>query len=123
MRRWVMQAVKFAAKAGLFLDPWQQMVLRGSMGVVRAASGLLVTSALLVPRQNGKGSVLEARELFGLFVLGEPLIIHSAHKFDTSQEHFLRMRNLIDGNPDLAKHVKRPTANGKESITSATAAG
>jgi hypothetical protein len=113
-------AVQFAAEAGLFLDPWQQEVLRGSMGVVKGGKWAARNVGLLVPRQNGKGSVLEARELFGLFVLGEPLIIHSAHQFDTSQEHFLRMRDLIDGNPDLAKHVKPVggfmTANGKESI-------
>ena len=111
------QAVAFAAKAGLFLDPWQQDVLRGSMGLKQGGKWAARNVGLLVPRQNGKGSILEARELFGMFVLHEPLIIHSAHRFDTSQEHFLRMRNLIDGNDDLARHVKSVfTANGKESI-------
>lgn len=112
------EAIDFAAKAGLYLDPWQQMVLRESLGMAPGGKWTAPQVGLLVPRQNGKGSVLEARELFGLFVLGEELIIHSAHKFDTSQEHFLRMRNLIDGNPDLSRHVKSVlTANGKESIT------
>lgn len=112
------EAVDFAAQAGLYLDPWQQMVLRESMGMAPGGKWAAPQVGLLVPRQNGKGSVLEARELFGLFVLGEELIIHSAHKFDTSQEHFLRMRNLIDGNDDLSRHVKSVlTANGKESIT------
>jgi len=111
------EAVDFAAKAGLVLDPWQRMVLRDSMGVSQGGKWSAPQVGLLVPRQNGKGAVLEARELFGLFVLGEGLIIHSAHKFDTSQEHFLRMRNLIESNPDLDRHVKAiPTANGKEAI-------
>jgi hypothetical protein len=111
------EAVAFAAKAGLFLDPWQQMVLRESMGMASGGKWTAPQVGLLVPRQNGKGSVLEALELFHLFVLGTKLIIHSAHKFDTSQEHFLRMRLLIEGNPDLAKHVQAtPTANGKEAI-------
>jgi phage terminase large subunit-like protein len=53
-----------------------------------------------------------------MFALNEPLIIHSAHRFDTSQEHFLRMRNLIEANPDLDRHIANVyTANGKESIT------
>ena len=37
-----------------------------------------------VPRQNGKGEILIARELFGLFELGERLVIHTAHEFKTS---------------------------------------
>jgi len=112
------QAVAFAARAGLMLDPWQQLVLRGALGVKPGGKWAARNVGLLVPRQNGKGSILEALELFAMFVLSTPLIIHSAHKFDTSQEHFLRMRNLIDGNPDLATHVASVyTANGKESIT------
>ena len=111
------ECVDFAAQAGLFLDPWQQSVIRDSMGLQSGGKWTAPQVGLLVPRQNGKGSILEARELFGLFALGEPLIIHSAHKFDTSQEHYLRMRNLIDGSSDLSRHVKAmPTANGKESI-------
>jgi hypothetical protein len=45
----------------------------------------------VVPRQNGKGTILEARELAGLFLLGERLLIHSAHEQDTSLEHFRRL--------------------------------
>ena len=110
-------AVEFAAKAGLHLDPWQQMVLRESMGMARGGKWAAPQVGLLVPRQNGKGSVLEALELFHMFVLGTPLIVHSAHKFDTSQEHFLRLRTLIEGNPDLDRHVKSaPTSTGHEAI-------
>ena len=75
--------VEFAAQVGLFLDPWQQMVLRDSMGIKSGGKWSAPQVGLLVPRQNGKGAILEARELFGMFVLGEALIIHSAHRFDT----------------------------------------
>ncbi|MGZ4524223.1 MAG: terminase TerL endonuclease subunit, partial [Mycobacteriaceae bacterium] len=110
-------AVEFAAKAGLHLDPWQQMVLRESMGLAKGGKWAAPRVGLLVPRQNGKGSVLEALELFHMFVLNTPLIVHSAHKFDTSQEHFLRLRTLIEGNPDLDRHVKAaPTSTGHEAI-------
>jgi hypothetical protein len=114
------EAVQFAARAGLFLDPWQQDVLRGSLGVTPDGRWAARNVGLLVPRQNGKGSVLEARELFELFGMQgrKTLIVHSAHKFDTSQEHFGRMRELIEGNPDLSRHIKSiTTANGKEGIT------
>jgi hypothetical protein len=111
------RAIEFAAKAGLFLDPWQQLVLRQSLGVVRGGRWAASQVGLLVPRQNGKGAVLEALELFHMFALQTPLIVHSAHKFDTSQEHFLRLRTLIEANPDLSRHVKAmPTSQGHEAI-------
>lgn len=111
------RAVKFAADVGLRLDPWQQLVLRESMGVTDAGMWSAPTVGLLVPRQNGKGAVLEALELFHMFVLQTPLIVHSAHKFDTSQEHFLRLRMTIEANADLAKHVRSmPTSQGHEAI-------
>jgi hypothetical protein len=111
------RAVAFAAKCGLFLDPWQQLVLRDSMGVLSGGMWSAPRVGLLCPRQNGKGAILEALELFHMFVLQTPLIVHSAHKFDTSQEHFLRLRALIESNPDLERHVKAmPTSQGHEAI-------
>ena len=63
------ECVEFAAQAGLFMDPWQADVLVDSMGVQAGGVWTAAQVGLLVPRQNGKGSILEARELFGLFVL------------------------------------------------------
>jgi hypothetical protein len=109
--------VKFAADAGLFLDPWQQDVLVGSMGLRMSKTWAARHVGLLVPRQNGKGSILEARELYGLFASDEKLIIHSAHKYDTSQKHFARLMTLIESNPDLDRHIKRLLKSpGKELI-------
>jgi hypothetical protein len=45
-----------------------------------------------VPRQNGKGEILLARQLAGLFLLGEQLIMHSAHEYKTAAEAFLRIK-------------------------------
>lgn len=72
----------------------------------------------IVPRQDGKGAILEARELVGLFRFGwERLLIHTAHEFKTSQEHFYRIADLVESTPVLSKHVdKIPTAHGKEAI-------
>lgn len=72
---------------------------------------------LVVARQNGKGSILEARELAGLFLFGERTIIHSAHLFDTSRKHFQRMKILIESNPDCEKEVLRISrSHGDEGI-------
>jgi phage terminase large subunit-like protein len=68
-------------------------------------------------RQNGKGEILIARELMGLFLLQEPLIIHSAHQFDTSLEAFRRLLDRIEENPNLERQVKRISrSHGEEGI-------
>jgi hypothetical protein len=63
--------------------------------------------AIVVGRQNGKGSILEARQLAGLFHLGERLQVHTAHEFKTGYEHFLRIVQLIESNPDFDARVQR----------------
>lgn len=108
---------QFAADAGLVLDGWQQDVVNGAMGLRPAGTWAARHVGLLVPRQNGKGSILEARELYGMFASDEKLIIHSAHKYDTSQKHYARIMALIEGNPDLDRHIKRVSRiGGKESV-------
>jgi hypothetical protein len=72
---------------------------------------------LLVARQNGKGEILLARELFGLYLGDERLIMHSAHEFKTAAEAFLRIKAVIDGAPHLSKLVaKIRTSHGDEGI-------
>jgi hypothetical protein len=72
---------------------------------------------LVLARQNGKNVVLEARELAGLFLWGERLIIHSAHQFDTSAEAFRRVLQRIESTPDLDKEVFRVArSHGSEGI-------
>lgn len=111
------EAVELAAKAGLELDPWEAWVLRNSLGTREDGKWSAFEVGLDVPRQNGKGSILEARELAALFLLPEKLIIHSAHQFDTALEHLNRMENLIEGRSWLSSKVKRILrANGKEGI-------
>jgi phage terminase large subunit-like protein len=109
--------VELAAMAGLQLDPWQAFVLAESLGERADGKWAAFEVGLLVPRQNGKGSVLEARELAGLFLLGEMLILHSAHEFKTSQEGFRRILSLIQQTPELERRVARVrTSHGEEGI-------
>jgi hypothetical protein len=111
------EAIDLAAKAGLQLDPWQQHVLRVGMGEKPDGSWAAFEAAVNVPRQNGKGGIIEARELWGLFIGGEQLILHSAHEFKTAKNAFKRIERLIRACPDLHKRVKayRYTV-GEESI-------
>jgi hypothetical protein len=109
--------VELAALAGLVADPWQEFVAEGAMGVREDGRWSAFEVGLLVPRQNGKGGVEEIRELAGLFLLPERLLIHSAHKFKTSLEAMRRMLQLLESAPDLDRKVMRVTrSHGEEGI-------
>lgn len=111
------EAVDLAAMAGLHLDPWQALVLEHSLAERSDGRWAAFEVGVEVPRQNGKGGILEARELAGLFLLSERLIIHSAHQFDTSLEAFRRLLWLIEETPELSRRVKRVSrAHGEEGI-------
>lgn len=111
------EAVELAASAGLLLDPWQRLVLEDSLGERQDGRWAAFEIALIVSRQNGKGSILEARELAGLFLFGEQLILHSAHEFKTAQEAFRRIMFLIQSTPDLDRRVSRVrTSHGEEGV-------
>ena len=89
-------AFEVAERCGLILDPWQRFVLERSLGVREDGKWAAFEVGLVVSRQNGKGAILEALELAGLFCWGDRLVIHSAHQFDTSMEAFLRMEQLLE---------------------------
>ena len=111
------EAVELAASAGLVLDDWQRWVLDEALAERDDGLWAAFEVALLAPRQCGKGSILEALELAGLFIFGCELVVHSAHLFKTAREHFFRMQNLIRGTPELSEQVEYiHTGSGAESI-------
>lgn len=89
------------------LDVEQELVLEQSLGVREDGRWQAFEVGFNAPRQNGKGEVLIARELFGIFEMGERLIVHSAHEFKTSARHFQRLEQVIRGCPELLGRVKR----------------
>ena len=108
------EAIELAAMAGLHLLPWQQWVLRHSLGERDSGKWAAFEVGLVVGRQNGKNAILEARELAELFIVspGPRLIIHSAHQFKTALEHFRRMKRRILDTPELRRRVKGPIKKG-----------
>lgn len=92
--------------AGLILDDWQESFLFGSLESGYDGKWAAFEVADVVPRQNGKGAIQEARQLIGLFVLAERLQIHTAHEFKTCSEHFLRVKGLIEGSDKLRQQVR-----------------
>jgi phage terminase large subunit-like protein len=112
-----LEAAELSASAGLELDEWQRETLVDAMGLDEKGRWAAFEVGVNVARQNGKGAVLEARELAGLFLLGERLIVHSAHEFATSQEHFRRVEGLIRETPELHRQVKSyKHSHGEEGI-------
>lgn len=99
-------AADFAGKHGLVLDGWQRLALRVAMGERVGGRWSAGEVGLVVPRQNGKGSVLEARELYGLFVLGET-IVHTAQLFKTSSDAFKRINGIVQRSPGLKRRVRK----------------
>ncbi|HVT97832.1 MAG TPA: hypothetical protein VHE33_10010 [Acidobacteriaceae bacterium] len=103
--------------AGYDPDPWQSWFLTQAMGTLPDSTWAATDVGLIVSRQNGKGTILEIRELGGLFVLGEELIIHTAHEFKTAAEHFRRIKQALDDHPALRKRVKKIAgSHGEEAV-------
>jgi hypothetical protein len=96
-------AIDLARRAGLILDPWQQDALRIMMSCRADGKWACRQYCEWVPRQNGKGALLEARVLAGFLLLDEQLIMWSAHQFKTVNRAFRRMRKLIRA---LGRRVK-----------------
>lgn len=89
------EAIDLARLAGLELDGWQQDAITAMLAVRPDGKWSCFEYAEIVARQNGKGAILEARCLAGLFLLGERLIIWTAHQYKTAMEAFLRVRTLL----------------------------
>lgn len=126
------EAIELAAMAGMDLDEWQQFLMREACSVDPSrmyentitgrieAKWMSKEVAVIIARQNGKDEWLVAREIAGLFLFGEKLIIHSAHQFATANEHFLRLVEVIESTPELSRELAVNgirTGNVEKSIT------
>jgi phage terminase large subunit-like protein len=112
-----LEVVDLAKAAGLILDPWQQFVIHQAFAENDVGGWSCFEVGLVVSRQNGKGSILEAAELAWLFLFHEQLIIHSAHLFETSREHFFRIKALIENTDEFRRQIRKPTeSRGAEEI-------
>jgi hypothetical protein len=92
---------------GFPLDESQKFTLRAGLGVRKDGTWAASTVADFEPRQNGKNDTVAARELGGLVLLDEDLLIHTAHEFPTANESFLRLEAVFTNWDDLRRKVKR----------------
>lgn len=111
------EAVELAERsAGLVLDPWQAWAVEQALAE-RDGRSAAFEIGIVVGRQNGKGTILEALALAWLFLDEVDLLLWSAHEFKTAQDAFRRMRILLQGSEDLWPLVENvTTSNGNEAI-------
>ena len=102
--------------AGMSLFPWQEHVLSSSLLRRKDGKWAARDVGVVVPRQNGKGEIIIARELFGLFMLQEKKIIHSAHEFKTAKEGLTKLQAYIARNPELDALVDVKTGNTEPGV-------
>jgi hypothetical protein len=111
------EAIKLSATAGLVLDGWQADFMTDALAEGPDGKWVCFEAGLVVSRQSGKGSLLEARVLAGMMLFGEKLILWSAHEVKTATESFLRCVSLFESDPELKKQIKHiHRANGNEGI-------
>jgi len=108
------EAVELAARGGLVLDEHQTDVIEALLGYREDDRFACREGAVVEPRQNGKGGILEARELYGVEVLEEELLIHSAHEYATALEAFYRMTVLVEEAGLRVRKVRN--AHGEQGI-------
>lgn len=109
-------AIELAAALGLDLFDWQRWLVRWILAVDENGRPACRQVVIEVPRQNGKGGILEAIELYWLIVARVPVVIHTAHEADTAADHQGRLDALI-GEPEInLPTLKSYKANGKERI-------
>ncbi len=96
----------------------QRITMRVGLGERADGSWAATRVGDFGPRQGaGKSDKIAARELAGLILFGERLIIHTAHEFPTANESFLRLVAVFDNWDDLRKRVARIRyANGEQGI-------
>jgi len=94
-----------SASLGLILDPWQETVLRASMGERSDGRWAAHQVGVSAPRQNGKSQIIVARAVAGALLFGEKKIVISAHQQDTARETFGKFLEQIDNSPALAARI------------------
>jgi hypothetical protein len=115
------EAVELAGSVGLVADDWQRDAVYDILSEDSGGKWSTFESALIEPRQNGKGAVLEIIDLADLFLFSTAtrdfLSIHTAHEFKTAQEAFRRVLFWVENNDWLRKKVSRiRTSHGEEGI-------
>jgi hypothetical protein len=103
--------------AGFGPDPEQELGLDAIFGLDGAGRAAAYEIAVIACRQNLKTGLFKQASLGWLFVTDERLVVWSAHEWDTVNEAFRDMDELITGSDFLRRRVKQVyKSKGDESI-------
>lgn len=110
-------AVELVSRSNLVPDQWQHDAIRDLMAVRDDGKWAAPSGAFICPRQNGKSLLAAIREMAGLFLLDERLIVHSSHEQATASEQFRLVLELIETTPEFKKRMLKPIhGKGSEAI-------
>jgi hypothetical protein len=101
------ELIDLASSLKIDLMEWQKFALINTHKIKADGRWASPINCIVVARQNGKSFLQQIRILGGLFLWDEQLQIGSAHRLSTSLEQFRAMVQIIDGNDDLRKQVKK----------------
>jgi hypothetical protein len=101
------ELIDLATDLGIELMEWQKFALIHTHKVKADGRWASPVNTIVVARQNGKSFLQLIRILGGLFLWDEKLQIGSAHRLSTSLEQFRAMVQMIEGNDNLRKQVKK----------------
>jgi hypothetical protein len=101
------EAIDLSASVGLHLDDTQQLAMHHSLVEDHEGRWASFEVVMNEPRQNGKGGWIEGRELSGVLLFGDKLVIHTAHLFRTAEEGFIRLDRLFEGSYDISRRVRQ----------------
>jgi hypothetical protein len=110
------EGLELCRAIGYRLDLEQELVLSASLARDRHGRWASFEVCDVEPRQNGKGDKLEAREIIGVVLAGDELLIHSAHEYATALEAFYRMLTRLEEAGDYVKVQKVRNAHGEQGI-------
>lgn len=112
------EACQFSTANGLVLDPWQQNFMYDGCAENEDGDWANNEAGMILGRQNGKGSIIEARQMAGVFLFEERLLLHSAHQQKTSNDAFNRMLTIVQSAADLDRRlVAVSRSKGEEGLT------
>jgi len=100
-------AIDIYEACGQRLDDWQELCLHNGCGLREDLNWASFENGVVVQRQNGKGAVIEALCLASLFIWGNQKTIYAAHRLDTAQSTFSRVRALVETTADLTRRCKK----------------
>lgn len=103
--------------AGFAPDPEQELALDALFGFDRRGRSVAFEACVICARQNLKTGLFKQAALGYLFITQQPLVVWSAHAYDTTQEAHRDLAVLIENCDALRKRTKRVYwGNGDESI-------